>query len=249
MDSDGPNPDVSIVVTTRNRDTLLRRLLDRLVSLDPGPAYEVLVVDEGSSDGTPGVLDEFRDRYGVRSVRHDDPVGLPAARNVGIAATTGTHVAWIDDDDLTSPDRLRRQWEALRDGRFRWSCAGRVDIDDALRVIGHVRCPPGTGTLPSLLRWNSIPAAAQGLLVERDLLDEVGPFDVALRAAEDWEMCIRLADRSAPHLLDEPLVGYRTGVASMSTDTSRMDTAIDAVIPTYLWRFRKHGEFDRRIVA
>lgn len=222
--------DISVVVPTRNRAALVSRLLRQLAALETGPTYEVIVIDEGSSDDTPAVLRGFAEQHGFRIVRHDDPRGLPAARNVGLTTASGQYIAWIDDDDLTSPDRLRRQHEALVAGPARWSCAGRVDIDDDLSIIGHYRCPePDGALLPRLLRFNCLPTAAQGLLVERTLAVEIGGYDESLRSAEDWEFCIRLCERGEPHLLDEPLVGYRTGVASMSTDTARMDEAIAAV--------------------
>ena len=224
-------PDISVVVPTRNREALVSRLLAQLVlGLEAGPTYEVVVVDEGSSDDTPALLARLADAGQVRVVRHDVPRGLPAARNAGAAVASGRYLAWIDDDDLTSPDRLRRQLEALDGSGHRWSVAGRIDIDDDLAIIGHSRCPSPDGFLPRLLRFNDLPTAAQGLLVEKALADEVGGYDEALRSAEDWEYCIRLAAISEPHLLDEPLVGYRTGVTSMSTDTARMEEAITTVL-------------------
>lgn len=235
-----PEPDISIIVPTRNREVLVDRLLGQLARIDDDLTYEVIVIDEGSSDGTPELLARYARDHGFRVIRHDDPVGLPAARNVGASAARGRWLAWIDDDDLTSTDRLRRQHEDLVATGSRWSCAARVDIDDDLTVIGHRRCPP-LPVLPGLLRVNTLPTAAQGLLVERALAEEVGGYDESLRAAEDWEYCIRLAAVAEPRFLDEPLVGYRTGVASMSTDTSRMDTAIQAVVDKHADLYARHG--------
>lgn len=225
--------DVSIVVPTRNRATLLERLLRQLVTLDDGASYEIVVVDEGSSDSTPELLDRYSKDHGIIVVRNDPPLGLSGARNTGIAATDAPYVAWIDDDDLTSPDRIMRQLEALRTGAWRWSCAARVDVDDDLRVIGHVRCPVPENILAQVLRRNVLPSAGQGMLVARDLLAEIGGFDETLDSAEDWDFAIRLAESGPGHMLDEPLVGYRTGFASMSTDTDRMERAIGRVIDRY----------------
>lgn len=233
--------DVSIVVPTRNRATLLERLLRQLVSLDAGPEYQIVVVDEGSSDHTPELLERYSRDHGIEVIRNDPPRGLSGARNTGIAATDAPFVTWIDDDDLTSPDRIARQLEALRSGPWRWSCAARVDVDDDLQVIGHVRCPAPDRLLSQVLGRNVLPSAGQGLLVERSLLDEVGTFDESLDSAEDWDFAIRLAESGPGHMLDEPLVGYRTGFASMSTDTDRMERTIARVVDRYADLYRREG--------
>jgi len=229
------------VIPTRNRVALVSRLLEQLIRIDDGLRYEVIVVDEGSSDATPEVLADYAERHGVRVFRHDVPLGLSGARNAGLDAATAPYVGWIDDDDLTSTDRLRRQREAVTATGARWSCAARVDIDDSLAVVGHVRCPPLDGFEADLLRSNTLPSAGQGLLVERALAVSVGAYDEALSSSEDWDFCIRLAAVSDPHLLDEPLVGYRVGVPSMSTNTERMERTIRAVIAKYPERYAALG--------
>lgn len=230
-----------MVVPTRNRAPLLDRLLRQLVGLDDGLRYEVVVVDEASDDTTPALLDAFRRRHGVTVVRHEQPRGLSAARNAGFRASSAPFVAWIDDDDLTSPDRLRRQHDAIANTDRGWSSAGRIDVDDTLAIVGHVRCPEPDDLLARLLRSNVLPAAGQGLLIDRALVEQVGPYDEALDSAEDWDYAIRLATVCDAHQLDEPLVGYRTGVASMSTDTARMQRAIAAVIEKHHELYRARG--------
>ena len=117
----GDRADVAVVVPTRNRAGLLERLLGQLVSLGGDVRYEIVVVDEGSTDETPELLRRYRQVHGVRTVRHDVPRGLSGARNAGFDASTAAYVAWIDDDDLTAPDRLERQHAALASGGARWS--------------------------------------------------------------------------------------------------------------------------------
>lgn len=219
---------------------MLERLLEQLYRCDPALRYEIIVVDEASSDRTSELLDRHASEHGVIVVRNDPPLRLPGARNAGEAVATGRYVAWIDDDDLTSPDRLARQVGELdRTGR-RWSCAGRIDIDDDLRIVGHMRCPDEDGLLARLLAFNVLPTAAQGLVVDRRLAAEVGGYDRDLDAAEDWEYCIRLAAIETPLLIDEPLVGYRTGGPSMSTDTARMQQAIEQVLDKHADLRREH---------
>lgn len=233
--------DISVVVPTRNRAALVEPLLRQLLRIDDGLDYQIIVVDEGSTDRTPELLAQLVTDHGITVVRHDDPCGVSGARNAGREVSTGRYIAWIDDDDLTSPDRLRRQFEALESSEHRWSCAARVDIDDQLDVIGHMRCPAPERLMERLLAFNVLPTAAQGLLVERGLVDEVGGYDTSLESAEDWEYCIRLLSRSQPHLIDEPLVGYRTGAASMSTNTPRMERSIAAVLDKHRELLREYG--------
>jgi len=158
---------VAVVVPTRNREQLLGRLLRQLVALPEGLHYEVVVVDEGSSDGTPDLLAAFERDHSIVVVRHDEPKGLPGARNAGYQRSTAPYVAWIDDDDLTAPDRLALQHAALVGGLARWSCTGRIDIDDDLEVIGHVLCP-------SVARGGSAPPdrSAAGGISNRHGFDE-----------------------------------------------------------------------------
>lgn len=233
-------PDISVIIPTRNRSALVWRLLTQLLAIDDDLTYEIIVVDEASSDATPSVLANFVASDGITVVTHVDPLGLPAARNVGFAHSTGRYITWIDDDDLTSRDRLRRQREALVATGRRWSCAGRVDINDQLDVIGAFPCPSADDFAREILRMNILPSAGQGLLVERSLVEQMGGYDEALRSAEDWEYAIRLGQVAEPHMLNEPLVAYRTGVASMSTNTAVMESALHAVVAKHAALYAQH---------
>jgi len=95
--------------------------------------------------------------------------------------------------------------------------------------------------LDDILRINCVPTSGQGLLVERELARSVGGYDETLRAAEDWDFCIRLAAQSAPHWIDEPLVAYRTGFASMSTDTRQMEDELRTVVDKHADLYRRRG--------
>lgn len=232
---------ISVIVPTRNRRALLERLLAQLLRSEFEHAYEVIVVDEASTDSTPGLLEDLSAAGRIRVVRNDPPLGAGGARNSGLSVAGGRYVAWIDDDDLTSPDRLVRQRDALEAKNLRWSCSATVDIDDDLNIIGHRRCPPAEGLFRQLLRFNCLPATGQGLLVERALAQEVGGFDTSLERAQDWDFCIRLAAVGEPHLLDEPLVGYRTGFESFSTDTDLVERCIARIYEKHKHLMEEHG--------
>lgn len=90
---------ISVIVCTRNRASQLRHVLNSFLYLNSpeGATWEMLVVDNGSTDETPSVIDEFADRLPVRRVWQPEP-GLSNARNAGVAAAKGDYICWTDDD-------------------------------------------------------------------------------------------------------------------------------------------------------
>ena len=212
--------DVTIVVPTHNRRTLLSRTIDSILR-QRGVSIELVVVDDGSTDGTGAWLGRVAARDPrVKVVRHAEPRFVSGARNAGIACAAGRWVAFCDDDDLWAPDKLVAQLSALRDGSARWGCTGIEAVDEHLRIIGHHNVAGGD-VLAGLLQTNTIPTGSS-VIVERSLLRETGGFDPALRGSEDWELWIRLAQRSPLAAVDRPLVGYRLGGQSLSMDVERM---------------------------
>jgi len=107
--------DISVVVCTRNRAGPLRALLASFAALrvPPGLAWELLIVDNGSTDDTAAVVMGHQDRLPIRCVREETP-GLSNARNRGVAAARGRLICWTDDDVEIDPDWLAAYAEAAR---------------------------------------------------------------------------------------------------------------------------------------
>lgn len=234
-------PGVTVVIPTRNRQMHLRRLLQNLM-LVIEPDLEVIVVNEASTDGTVDVIETFASRFSsLRWVTNASPLGLSTARNIGLELASRPLISWIDDDDLTSPDRFVQHIDAMQQTGCRWSFAGRVDIDDDLNITGQGRYRGSGPLLDELLSFNVVPAAGQGLLVQTDLAREIGGYDPTFHAAEDWDFCIRLANASPGVSIDAPLVGYRLVAGSMSGDPDRMDAAIASVVAKHEPLARQRG--------
>jgi GT2 family glycosyltransferase len=199
-------PLVSVVVPSHNRARLLRRTLQSILGQRMGD-LEVIVVDDGSTDDTPGVTDELGPR--IRMLRNPNPSGVSAARNRGIAAALGHWVAFCDDDDLWSPEKLARQVEAAELAHRDWAYAGDVNVDDALHILSGGP-PPEPKTVMTLLpRWNPVASGGSNVIVRSRVLAAVGGFDPTLRRTEDWDMWIRIARMGPPAWVCEPLVAYR----------------------------------------
>jgi glycosyltransferase involved in cell wall biosynthesis len=200
-------PDVSVVLPTRNRSELLPLTL-RSVLRQHGVDLEVVVVDDGSSDGTAAEVAGLGDAR-VRLVRHDTPQGVAAARNRGIAEARAAWVAFCDDDDLWAPDKLGRQLQAATQAGRAWVYAGAVNVDDRLRILEGGPPPPPERVPDLLKRYNPVPAGSSNVMVRADALARVGPFDPQLRRTEDWDLWIRLAHDGFPAAVRRPLVAYR----------------------------------------
>lgn len=186
-------------------------------------AVQAVVVDEGSSDGTPGYLVGLSDAR-VRVVRHDVPRGPAAARNRGIELAAGEWVGFLDDDDLWAPGKLRAQLDAAAEvPGCGWACVSAVHVDPWLRVVGGMRIADGEGILERLIVHNAIPGGGSGVIARTQLLKELGGFRGDLAAGEDWECWIRLAGRSPLAVVDRPLVAYRMDTHSMSHDVERQE--------------------------
>lgn len=213
-------PDVSVVVPTHERRDLLLRTLAS-VRAQTGVGMEILVVDDGSSDGTADAVDELGDER-ISVLRNDVAQGVSAARNRGTRAATGTWVAWCDDDDLWAPDKLARQLEAAAAAGRQWAYTGAVNVTLADAVSGGAPPLDPDEIVARLPASNVVPGGCSGVAVHRDVVDAIGGFDEALGPLADWDLWLRLRDTGPPAGVLLPLVGYRVHQQNMSLDDRRL---------------------------
>ncbi len=211
-------PAVTVVIPTHNRrDTVLSTVRMALAQRDVD--VEVVVVDDGSSDGTSKALAQLDDER-LRVIRHDVAQNVAGARNAGIAAARAPWIALLDDDDRWPPDKLRVQLDAAdRSGAdFVYGSALTVDL------AGH---PEEVWEAPSpdelhrhIRRQNQVPAGSSNIMISRSLLDRAGVFDPRLHHLADWDLWIRLAENGRGAQVSQLVVGYVVHGGNMHvTDT------------------------------
>lgn len=211
-------PDITVVVPTRDRSRLLLETL-RTVCWQRGVDLEAVVVDDGSSDDTAAAVAALGDRR-LRLVRHETPQGVSAARNRGVAEARGRFVAFLDDDDLWSPDKLAAQLARMEQDRCLWAATGAVSIDDDLQVLAGEQPLPPQRMVDDLSRYNAVPVGASAVVAEASLVEAVGGFDTGMRHMSDWDLWIRLGQVGPPTVVPRPLVAYRLHAAMATMDTA-----------------------------
>jgi glycosyltransferase involved in cell wall biosynthesis len=220
---------VSAVIPVYNGEAYVARAVDSVLGQTYAPV-EALVVDDGSTDGTPGVLAGYGDR--VRVLRQANQ-GLSAARNAGIAAARGEWVALLDADDRWLPEKLARQVALMRAAPEVGFCSTEALLEDERgEVVGRWACPGVDGdVLRTIFARNAaIPGSGSGVLVRRDLFARAGTFDTRLVSLEDIDMWLRLAAHAAYRCVPEPLTVILRRTGSMSRDLGRMRSQAAAVL-------------------
>jgi glycosyltransferase involved in cell wall biosynthesis len=211
-------PDVSVVIPTHNRRALLGMTLNTVLR-QQGVTLEAIVVDDGSTDDTAERITELGDPR-VELVRHDEPLGVSAARNSGIDVARGRWIAFLDDDDLWAPNKLSAQLDAASAAGATWVYSGCVKIDRHQRIIGGAPPPAPQAVMATLRSMNQVPGGCSGVVVARTALCGVRVFDPELSNLADWDLWIRLGETGPPACAVAPLVAYRLhgGQASLDVD-------------------------------
>jgi glycosyltransferase involved in cell wall biosynthesis len=205
-------PEISVIIPTYNRRAMLREAMAS-VAAQRGASFEMIVVEDGSTDGTWQQLsgDDLSSHvHDVRAARTEHR-GPAAARNRGVAIARGRLIAFLDSDDLWMPVKLARQSFFMRNNpHCQISQTAEIWMRNGRRVNPGLRHQKRSGDIfiDSLRTCLISPSAA---ILRRELLDEVGGFDEDMAACEDYDLWLRVAMRHHVGLLDEPLTVRRAG--------------------------------------
>ena len=215
-------PKVSVIIPTYQHAHFVAEAIESVLA-QTYPDYEIIVVDDGSTDDTVEVLSRFGERI---TVIHQPNRGVSAARNTGIRASKGEHIAFLDADDVWMPDKLEKQIPLLeRDEAVGLVGSDMMIFDEHGTRSGiFERTPPQSGMVYATL-FASIGRSfilMPTVVVRRRCFDEVGFFDETLTISEDADMWLRISQRWAVDFVSEPLAKYRMSANQAHKNTERM---------------------------
>jgi glycosyltransferase involved in cell wall biosynthesis len=239
-------PDISVVLATYNRRHSLPRAIASVQAQD-GVRFELIVVDDASSDDTLAYLATLADPR-VRVITCDRNRGPSAVRNRGLAAARGDIVAFLDSDDAYRPGRLAAPLAAF--------AADTGLVATLSSAVKHDRSGARDALIPAVklaapaFEWalicDLVPVETTSITVRRQAALTAGGFCESLRLTEDREFLIRLARLGGGELLAELLWEKFSGDDNLSNDWARAGQGLAAYVrerPEYAGRFRKVGSY------
>jgi glycosyltransferase involved in cell wall biosynthesis len=215
----GEAPICSVVIPVWNGEKYLAEAVNSVLA-QSRTDLEVIIVDDGSTDGTPAVIAQFGQI--VRSLRQPNQ-GVSAARNAGIAAARGKYVAFLDADDVWLPNKLERQLRLFEDNPRLGTvgCGYRV-TDKRLNPLSEYI--PSHCSLTNLLLVESNGGHfSSSFVVPRHVLDDVGGFDPRLSTSADWDFVTRVALRYELAFVPEVQMLYRLHGSNMHRGIPRTE--------------------------
>jgi glycosyltransferase involved in cell wall biosynthesis len=223
-------PDVSVVMSVYNAGSRLRETLDSVLS-QQHLSFEFIIVDDGSTDQTPEILESYRARDRRVKLLHQENQGLTKGLIRGCAAAVGKYIARQDAGDVSLPDRLVRQFNFIKqhpDASFA-SCGTQYvapngeylyevkrDQDNATELLRNLRLDPVQG-----------PSSHPSTIFPRAMYQQVGGYRSVFYFAQDLDLWIRLAEQG-PHMVMTDVLykaAFTLGSISGKYRTEQMETA------------------------
>ena len=213
------NPEVSVILPTYNRGWVLREAIDSVLAQE-FKDFELIVVDDGSTDNTGEILDSYE--QDILVLRQSNK-GVSAARNRGIDAAEGRLIAFLDSDDLWLPRKLSSQVDF-----FNSNPEAVINQTEEIWVRNGVRVNPKTRhhKFSGMIFERSLAlclVSPSAVMIKKNLFSEVGVFDENLPACEDYDLWLRISCRYPVDLIETPLIMKRGGHADQLSKAPGLD--------------------------
>jgi len=214
-------PQVSVIIPTYNAARYLGDAIDSVLAQTYNE-FEVVVVDDGSTDETPTVVNKYDSRVRYLSQQN---AGVAVARNRGISESRAKYVAFLDADDTWFPDKLERQMGLLAQSTAERVCySAFLEVNQNLSPVGVRRSLRYSNAFEDLLLRGNVIGSICTVVAERDLFEKLGGFDPSLSQCADWDMWVRIGAETEFLYLDDVLVTYRQHETNMSRNAALLET-------------------------
>lgn len=243
------NPTVSVIIPTYNRAHLIGRAIQSVLN-QTYKDFEVIIVDDGSTDNTEDIIKEFQKKdKRIKYIRHDKNKGGSAARNTGIKVARGEYIAFQDSDDEWLAEKLDKQMEVFK------SVSAEVGIvySDMWRITGNKKryfyspkiMPKDKIIHEQALDYGVSNIGIQTSLIKKEVFEKAGMFDEKLPRFIDLEFFIRLSKYYYFFHIEEPLVNYFDADKGISSNVMALITARKLILEKYFEDIKK----DKKILA
>lgn len=219
-------PLVSVIIPNYNYGRFLGAAIDGVLA-QTYPNVEIIVVDDGSTDDSPAVLETYAGKVKVLKQKNQ---GVGAARNAGVKASNGEFVAFLDADDVWLDEKIAAQASELIDGeQFGMVTCGVREFGVEGETLAEYTTGKSGWRSEDLLKHEAVVAGpGSSLMVRSSLFREIGGFDERkeMHPAEDWEFCYRVAEKMQLKFLPQVLVLYRNHGGNNHLKIPKMERAL-----------------------
>jgi len=194
---------LSVIIPTYNRANLVQRAIKSVLNQTLKP-YEIIVIDDGSTDDTLKVLKNYPIKVFTQKNK-----GVSSARNLGIKQSKGDIIAFLDSDDEWLQDKIKLQLPLHKNGA-RFSHTQEIWIKNSKQIQqkSHHKKPDGACFYENI---NFCKISPSTVMIDKKLFEEVGYFDEDLEVCEDFDMWLRILKKTPTKLLDHPLTIKHAG--------------------------------------
>jgi len=233
-------PKVSVVIPTYNRAHLIRRAIESVLN-QTYQDFEIIVVDDGSTDNTEKVVRSFEDKR-IRYIRHERNKGYPKALNTGITVARGEYIAFLDDDDEWLPTKLEKQTEKFEKvpDKVGLIYSGAEVREREKNVIQKTYYPEFKGDVRVRLLLGPMICGSHTALIKKECFAKVGLFNEALKTCQDWDMWKRISDYYEFDFVPEVLSRTYLHNFQMSGDLDALILGKRGIIEKYSKQLDEH---------
>ena len=236
----GPaGPPVTVVIPTFNRASVIGRAI-RSVLGQTCQDWELIVVDDGSTDGTEQAVRGLSDNR-IKYIRHDRNGGGGAARNTGIRHAQGEYVAFLDSDDEWLPEKLQKDLEVFRNSDLSVGLVytSKMILDETGRVL-ETRVATRSGWVYEALLDSNFIGSCSRVTVKREALQRVSGYDETLVAHQDWDLWLKVARVCKVGCVAYCLVKRHLGYDQITGNLRRICDGRERILQKYRGDMKPH---------